>query len=244
MSASFIYFTYKEIKNGISLTITNDAIIINKKRHLLSSIKSVDFTGLKKTNSFRYEGMKIVFSNGACAIFPDYCHKNFAELKCFLESRLIQNPDESLAPVNRNFSFEIFRGGFFGPSSCFVYALIITAFTFLFYNNIISIFCLILALIYLIFQFHYIQLDGNEITVKKIAIPWYKKAFDANNIREIVLTSGSRTPYGFYIIAKDYKKSRIYFAASFYDKDWQKLKESIEFSGIIVRDEIGVGKND
>lgn len=87
-------------------------------------------------------------------------------------------------------------------------------------------------------ELHYFYLSDNYLVIKHHLIPWSKKVFQLDEIKEIVLETPYRQANTLRVITKQFV-SKKYTAGSLRNNTWRKLKQKFKSLNIQVRDEIG-----
>ena len=245
-----IYIHTKKVK---TVTIDEVSITFGKKIYALTDIKHIDYTGKRNFGEIYPEQntLYILFFNNDKIIVYDRYYINSSSIKHYLENILKQNegknvliPSKKTFPVFTKTILKEYRGGFWGITSMII-ALFLIAAVFFFLNRKGLIFAALISLAVAATlsaaQCYYFVSDNSFLIVKSFVLPWYRKKIAFADIKEIILETRNRRPNGLSIITNDFKISRIYYAATLYDRHWRELKHDLQEAGINIRDELHFG---
>jgi hypothetical protein len=247
VGALCIYRIKIQLKRIHDLVVTKRHVIIKDKKYAITDITQISFTGMKPYGGMENtEGMQITFNGNKILYVYDRYYSNIAEIKRFFE----QTYQPEAAPQNKGIKIpdKVYKGGFWSDNTIIVSIYIVAGLSMLtfFTDNFLKLmggFFLFLGFLCLTIQFNYFVIEDGSIIIKKFILPVYSRRFNLGDVKEVVFETGLKVPNGMHLIKTDYTKSRLYFAASLYNKHWRKLALDLEQAGITVRDEIGITKH-
>lgn len=223
--------------------------IFRKKKYLLSDIKNIELAD-KMPYKWMFiripaEGMFLEFKNNEIEYIYDDFYTNLWEIKTFLNQQINKSKNDRFKKTKSYFRNSIIKGSFLTTYSIIVISLIVFVIFLLIkidYSNlefgaliVISIFILLIAsfgnLLY------YFDFNSNKLIVRNHLFFWFKKHYNASNIKEIVIENPSyRTPDGLRVISNNFQ-TKLYMSGSYKEKDWINIINIINESNIELRNE-------
>jgi len=125
-------------------------------------------------------------------------------------------------------------------ASFFGYCAAAAAFQLKIQFAIFTIPLVLILFLYLSKRMHYFGLSATYLIVKNQTKFWRLNAYSLSDIKEIVFEQQFKMPVAIRIITNDFE-SKLYPAASLWDKRWRELRDDLKNKNIEVRVECSIG---
>jgi len=253
-----IHTIFVYIKNAPSIEINKEAIKFNhSSTYFWKDLEKIELTGKRRYLFWTdKEGVSLKFKDQKERIFLDKMYANFAEIKSFIENKIIQTEPVEIVRIDKvepsDLSSEhfIYYKGY--QIFCFE-GLTLWIFNLFFLYGIVAIFLypnpkqmvlmpiggMVLWLGFFSTRLYYFGLSENFLVVRNHNFFWIRKFCRMEDIREIVFERANKMPTTLRIIKKDFA-SKAYPAATISNKKWVQLKDELEKRNITVKNECGV----
>ena len=222
-------------------------------------LQSAELTGKQPFRyllSYKMEGMILRFKNGKEKYLFDDFYVNLGELKSFIQQVILDKqttfsyqPEITEANENIPETFVAYKGNQFislrGIMLWSIYVIIIIMFTlrpgYLDNINVPKFFSFLGIFCFSWYYFHsllmnYFQLSEHYLFVKNHNLPWRKKLYRLDEIKEVAVETQGKMPNSLRVITKDFRSS-VFPAGTLNDKTWLALKEKLNSKGISVRND-------
>jgi hypothetical protein len=222
------------------------------------NIKDIDIIGYTGKRPYKYiithgmEGVAIQFKDGTIKYIYDDLYSNTSEMKLYLQQLVDGITYNGIAEsaITDIGNVKYYKGvsilSMRGIAALFFFLLFIVT---LFNDKIINgnikdvsfgiVFAIPFAGMFMLFSYmlNYIGVSDNYLIIRNHHLPWVKKIYRLDNIKEVVFDTQPKSPNILRIITKDFK-NKMYPASSLSDKKWLELEHNLEAKGIKVRNEL------
>ncbi|WP_295237210.1 hypothetical protein [Sediminibacterium sp.] len=250
-----VYVIYAYLRNAPRIKVNSNSITFNNEEFFWLDIAHIELVGKKRfpfLGKYYMEATTLTFKNGINKVIFDDMYSNTWEIKSFIKMVVIDKiefselPNSSIVKEALAFDFfDTFKGNqitsfrgicLWGFIGFFVFKAIISR-TPVNIEGMLFVFGFSLFwFIAFSYQMHYFQVSDNYFLVRNHNFNWKKKAYNINEIKEIVFETRGKMPNCLRVITNDFKYN-LYPAGTLRDKNWLDLKDKLEKHKIKVRNE-------
>ncbi len=248
-----IYSVFRYYKNSPTITVFDDKIQINKKIYSFNDIDEVYLTGkmpFKYIVNFPMEGIYIKLKSNEKIFLFDDMYSNLWKIKDYINTVFIKNEPYKLLQTpekiyNKHELFYYYSGFqiFCFRGILFWFLLIPLLFSIVFkienLNSKGSIFLISFIIFWYYFNsclMHHFGLSKKFLIIKNTNLPWKRKLYTFDEIKEIVFECEGKMPICLRVITKNFQ-TKLYPGATLSETTWIQLKKDLRSKKIIVRDE-------
>lgn len=247
------YSVFRYYKNSPTVKVFDDKIQINRKLFSFNDIETIYLTGkmpFRYIVNFPMEGIYLrLKSNEEIFLFDDmysnlWMIKDYIN-KVYLNNETFKNPETKEKFYDKNELFYFYSGfqifSFRGILLWFLLTPIL--FSLIFKNQNFNFIGAISIIIFVLFWFyfnswlmHHYGVSKKFLLIKNTNLPWKKKLYSLDEIKEIVFESEGKMPNCLRVITNDFQ-SKLYPGSTLSETTWIQLKTDLRNKKVIVRDE-------
>ncbi len=255
-----IFSLYKYFRNTPIVKTDQYQVTFNDtEAYEWNELESAELTGKQPFRylfSYKMEGMVLRFKNGKVKYLFDDFYVNLSEIKSFIQQVIIDRQttftyQSEVVEENQNIpeTFAAFKGNQFtslrGIMLWSLYAVIIFMFILRpgYLDNInipkfISFFGLFCIAWYYFnsLLLNYFLVSEHYLAVKNHNLPWRKKLYRLEDVKEVAIETQGKMPNSLRIITKDFR-SKVFPGGTLNDRQWLALKEKLNSKSITVRND-------